>query len=85
MAAFGTEKEYDLYRYKTADISLLTPEQCISLTDYLNGIPVKDIANKYGVNTAVIYKRIREAKKIIDTGAAYSEQECLKRKKEMKI
>lgn len=79
-AEAATEKEYNVYQYKTADMSVLTPEQRISLTDYLNGIPVKDIANKYGVKTATIYKKIREAKKIIDTGTAYSDQERLQRK-----
>ena len=81
-AEAATEKEYNIYHYKTADMSGLTPEQRVSLTDYLNGIPVKEIADRYGVKTSAIYKRIWEAKRIIDNGSAYSEQERLQRKKE---
>ena len=76
----GSGKDYDLYRYKHADMSMLSPEQRACLLDYLNGMHAQDIADKYGVKKPVVYCRIREAKRIIDTGSAHSEEEIAYRK-----
>ena len=76
----GAKEDYDLYRYKHADLSMLSPEQRACLLDYLNGMRAQDIAEKYGVKKPVVYYRIREAKRIIDTGSAHSEEEIAYRK-----
>lgn len=76
----GTKKDYELYRYKHADMSMLSPEQRACLLDYLGGMRAQDIADKYGVKKPVVYCRIREAKRIIDTGSARSEEEISYRK-----
>lgn len=76
----GSDKDYDLYRYKHADMSMLSPEQRACLLDYLSGMRAQDIADKYGVKKPVVYYRIREAKHIIDTGSAHSEEEIAYRK-----
>lgn len=68
----GTKKEYDLYRLKNADLSKLSAEQRACLLDYLSGIKVDKIAEKYGVKKPVVYSRIRAAKNIIFTGCATS-------------
>ena len=67
-------------------MSMLTPEQRACLLDHLGGMRAKDIANKYDVKKPVVYNRIREAKRIIDTGSAHSEDEIellLRRKKKI--
>ena len=76
----GTKADYELYHYKNADMSMLTPDQRACLLDYLGGMRAQDIANKYGVKKPVVYNRIREAKRIIDTGSARSDDEIAKRK-----
>lgn len=76
----GNQSDYDEYHYKNADMSILSPEQRACLIDYLDGMRVQDIADQYGVSKPLIYRRIREAKRIIDTGAAYSESEVLRQK-----
>lgn len=73
-------KKEDNERYRNADMSKLTDKQRACLLDYLNGMRVQDIADKYGIKKPAVYNRIREAKRIIDTGSAYSPEELAKRK-----
>lgn len=80
MAEDGAKEDYDLYRYKHADMSMLSLEQRACLLDYLGGVSAQDIADKYGIKKPVVYNRIREAKRIIDTGVAHSPEEIAKRK-----
>lgn len=76
----GAKADYDLYHYKNADMSVLTPEQRACLLDYLDGMRAQDIADKYGIKKPAVYNRIRAAKRIIDTGSARSDDEIAKRK-----
>ena len=64
----GTEKDYDLYRLKNADLSKLSTEQRICLLDYLSGVKVTEIAEKYGISKFVVYNRIKAAKNIVFIG-----------------
>lgn len=66
----GTEKEYDLYRLKNADLSKLSTEQRACLLDYLSGVKVAEIAEKYGISKFVVYNRIKAAKNMIFIGCA---------------
>lgn len=75
------DAERERLHYKNADMSKLSVDQRAYLLDYLDGMRVQDIADKYGVKKHVAYNRIREAKHIIDTGSAYSPQEIDKRRK----
>lgn len=75
--------EYDpqeKLHYANTDMSNLSEIQRVCLLDYINGIRVKDIAVKYKISEATTYVKIKEAKRIIDTGAAYSPEELKKRK-----
>ena len=72
--------EQEKSRYKNADMSGLTDDQRSCLLDYLDGVSAQDIADKLGVNKPVVYNRIREAKRIIDTGSAHSAEEIAYRK-----
>lgn len=75
-----TESDYDLHRYRNADMSMLSLEQRACLLDYLGGMRAQDIADKYGVKKPVVYNRIRAAKRIIDTGSAHTPEELARRK-----
>lgn len=75
------DAEREKLHYKNADMSKLSADQRAYLLDYLNGMRAKDIADKYGVNKPVVYSRIREAKRLIDTGSAHSPEEITNRKK----
>lgn len=75
--------EYDpqeKLHYANTDMSNLSEIQRVCLLDYINGIRVKDIASKYKISEAAVYVKIKEAKRIIDTGAAYSPEELKDRK-----
>lgn len=72
-------QERERLHYINSDMSKLSEGQRACLLDYLGGMRAKDIADKYGVNKPVVYRRIREAKSIIDTGSAHSPEEVKKR------
>ena len=74
------EAEQKRLHYKNADMSQLSENQRACLVDYLSGMRVQDIADKYGIKNPVVYNRIREAKNIIDTGSAHNQEELRKRK-----
>lgn len=75
------DAERERSHYKNADMSKLSVDQRAYLLDYLNGMRAQDIADKYGVNKPVVYSRIREAKRLIDTGFAHRPEEITNRKK----
>lgn len=77
---FEAQEQERLY-YINSDMSKLSEAQRTCLLDYLNGMRAQDIADKYGVKKPVVYNRIREAKRIIDTGAPRSPEEVEKRRK----
>lgn len=77
---FEAQEQERLY-YINSDMSKLSEAQRTCLLDYLNGMRAQDIADKYGVKKPVVYNRIREAKRIIDTGAPRSSEEVEKRRK----
>lgn len=76
---FESQEEEKLH-YLNSDMSKLSEDQRACLLDYLGGMRAQDIADKYGINKPVVYNRIREAKRIIDTGSARSDDEIAKRK-----
>lgn len=76
---FEAQEQERLY-YINSDMSKLSEAQRTCLLDYLNGMRAQDIADKYGVKKPVVYNRIREAKRIIDTGSAHSPEEIKKRR-----
>ena len=76
----AVEKEQKKQHYKNADMSKLSLDQRKFFMNYLSGMRVLDIADKYGVSHQTAYNRIKEAKNIIDIGAAYSEEEIERKK-----
>ena len=77
---FESQEEEKLH-YLNSDMSKLSEDQRACLLDYLGGMRAQDVADKYGVKKPVVYNRIREAKRIIDTGSAHSPEETEKRRK----
>lgn len=73
-------REKEKLHYLNSDMSKLSVGQRACLLDYLGGMRAQDIADKYGINTPVVYRRIREGKRIIDTGSAHSPEEVRWRK-----
>ena len=73
-------REMEKLHYLNSDMSKLSEDQRACLLDYLEGMRAQDIADRYGVNKPVVYRRIREAKRIIDTGSAHSPEEICQRK-----
>lgn len=73
-------REKEKLHYLNSDMSKLSEDQRACLLDYLSGMRAQDIADKYGINKPVVYRRIREAKRIIDTGSAHSPEEICQRK-----
>lgn len=72
--------EEDNLNYRYADMSNLSETQRAYLLAYLDGMRAQDIAEMYGVKKPVVYNRIREAKRIIDTGSAHTPEELARRK-----
>lgn len=73
-------REKEKLHYLNSDMSKLSKDQRACLLDYLGGMRAQDIADKYGIKTPVVYRRIREGKRIIDTGSAHSLEEVRWRK-----
>ncbi len=74
-------KDSEIIKYMGSDLSVLDDSHRTIFADYLSHIPCKKISEKYNLNIHTVYRRIRESKKLIDTGSILTDQE----KKDKKI